>query len=247
MYNIKDHVACGVSSIMSDANILINIPRDQAHVYCIPTAAMMAAIYEEKKTSMILVGKRGCNIIITISLGKYTTLDEDLCRQEKKTTCKSYSIKTGLITVIPIAVLDRKIAKVRNATVFYWLVEWSNGDVDDATWEIATKIQAKHPKFNQAWKEVVDKVLSRLSRWKMKLLLIGGSVTLLKSVLGGSPTGIHGLFSGWYCGLASRKVTLGVSMAWAKGVTTGTLVRYETSCGRLLGNLLEDKEVRRSG
>ncbi|GJY62801.1 hypothetical protein Tco_0464261 [Tanacetum coccineum] len=41
---------------------------------------------------------------------------------------------------------------------------------------------------------------------------------------GGSPAGIHGLFSGWYCGLASRKVTLGVSMAWAKGVTTGTLV-----------------------
>ncbi|GKC24510.1 putative reverse transcriptase domain-containing protein, partial [Tanacetum coccineum] len=34
---------------------------------------------------------------------------------------------------------------------------------------------------------------------------------------GGSPTSIHGLFSGWYCGLASRKVTLGVSMAWARG------------------------------
>ncbi|GJW81981.1 hypothetical protein Tco_0145956 [Tanacetum coccineum] len=34
---------------------------------------------------------------------------------------------------------------------------------------------------------------------------------------GGSPAGIHGLFSGWYYGLASRKVTLGVSMAWAKG------------------------------
>ncbi|GJR76143.1 hypothetical protein Tco_0088508 [Tanacetum coccineum] len=39
----------------------------------------------------------------------------------------------------------------------------------------------------------------------------------------GLPAGIHGLFSGWYYGLASRKVTLGVSMAWAKGVTTGTL------------------------
>ncbi|GJU37796.1 hypothetical protein Tco_1186150 [Tanacetum coccineum] len=50
---------------------------------------------------------------------------------------------------------------------------------------------------------------------------------------GGSPAGIHGLFSGWYCGLAGRKVTLRVSMAWAKGVTTGTLVRYETSCSRL--------------
>ncbi|GJW52155.1 RNA-directed DNA polymerase, eukaryota, reverse transcriptase zinc-binding domain protein [Tanacetum coccineum] len=36
----------------------------------------------------------------------------------------------------------------------------------------------------QAWKEVVDKVLSRLSRWKMKLLSIGGRLTLLKSVLG---------------------------------------------------------------
>ncbi|GJV06848.1 hypothetical protein Tco_1344504 [Tanacetum coccineum] len=35
----------------------------------------------------------------------------------------------------------------------------------------------------QAWKEVVDKVLSRLSRWKMKLLSIGGRLTLLKSVL----------------------------------------------------------------
>ncbi|GKC43105.1 hypothetical protein Tco_1060827, partial [Tanacetum coccineum] len=39
----------------------------------------------------------------------------------------------------------------------------------------------------QAWKEVVDKVLSRLSRWKMKLLLIGGRLTLLKSVLRSMP------------------------------------------------------------
>ncbi|GJV35754.1 hypothetical protein Tco_1408231 [Tanacetum coccineum] len=50
---------------------------------------------------------------------------------------------------------------------------------------------------------------------------------------GGSPAGIHGLFSGRYCGLAGRKVTLRVPMSWAKGVTTGTLVRYETSCSRL--------------
>ncbi|GKB72912.1 putative ribonuclease H-like domain-containing protein [Tanacetum coccineum] len=50
---------------------------------------------------------------------------------------------------------------------------------------------------------------------------------------GGSPAGIHGMFSGWYCGLAGRMVTLRVSMAGAKGVTTGTLVRYETSCSRL--------------
>ncbi|GKC54737.1 RNA-directed DNA polymerase, eukaryota, partial [Tanacetum coccineum] len=36
----------------------------------------------------------------------------------------------------------------------------------------------------QAWKEVVDKVKARLSRWKMKTLSIGGRLTLLKSVLG---------------------------------------------------------------
>ncbi|GJS71046.1 hypothetical protein Tco_0703887 [Tanacetum coccineum] len=41
----------------------------------------------------------------------------------------------------------------------------------------------------------------------------------------GSPAGIHGLFSGRYGGLAGRMVTLRVSMAGAKGVTTGTLVR----------------------
>nr|GEY43105.1 RNA-directed DNA polymerase, eukaryota, reverse transcriptase zinc-binding domain protein [Tanacetum cinerariifolium] len=38
-----------------------------------------------------------------------------------------------------------------------------------------------------AWKEVVEKVLFRLSRWKMKILSIGGRFTILKSVLGSMP------------------------------------------------------------
>ncbi|GJW93786.1 putative reverse transcriptase domain-containing protein [Tanacetum coccineum] len=42
------------------------------------------------------------------------------------------------------------------------------------------------------------------------------------------------LFSGWYYDLASSKITLGVSMAWAKGVTTGTLVRRVASVSLLL-------------
>nr|GEU80165.1 RNA-directed DNA polymerase, eukaryota, reverse transcriptase zinc-binding domain protein [Tanacetum cinerariifolium] len=38
-----------------------------------------------------------------------------------------------------------------------------------------------------AWKVVVDKVMSRFSRWKMKTLSIGGRLTLVKSVLGSMP------------------------------------------------------------
>ncbi|GJW49636.1 putative reverse transcriptase domain-containing protein [Tanacetum coccineum] len=71
--------------------------------------------------------------------------------------------------------------------------------------------------------------------------LVGGS----NIISGGLPAGINGLFSGWYCGLTSRNITLGVSMAWAKGVTTGTLVRYETSCGRLLDYNGLDIEMRK--
>ncbi|GJR06560.1 hypothetical protein Tco_0529544 [Tanacetum coccineum] len=59
--------------------------------------------------------------------------------------------------------------------------------------------------------EVGDRVLLKVSPWKG---------------VGGSPAGIHGLFSGRYCGLAGRMVTLRVSTAGAKGVTTGTLVSF---------------------
>nr|GEW23415.1 RNA-directed DNA polymerase, eukaryota, reverse transcriptase zinc-binding domain protein [Tanacetum cinerariifolium] len=39
----------------------------------------------------------------------------------------------------------------------------------------------------EAWKDIMEKVLSRLSRWKLKTLSIGGRFTLLKSVLGSIP------------------------------------------------------------
>nr|GFB36977.1 RNA-directed DNA polymerase, eukaryota, reverse transcriptase zinc-binding domain protein [Tanacetum cinerariifolium] len=39
----------------------------------------------------------------------------------------------------------------------------------------------------QAWADVVDRVSSRLSKWKMNMLSIGGRLTLLKSFLGSMP------------------------------------------------------------
>ncbi|GKE42242.1 hypothetical protein Tco_1469526, partial [Tanacetum coccineum] len=38
-----------------------------------------------------------------------------------------------------------------------------------------------------SWDVVINKILSRLSKWKMKVLSIGGRLTLLKSVLGATP------------------------------------------------------------
>ncbi|GKC38445.1 RNA-directed DNA polymerase, eukaryota [Tanacetum coccineum] len=46
----------------------------------------------------------------------------------------------------------------------------------------------------QAWQEIVEKVKSRLSNWKMKTLSIGGRLTLLKSVLGSIPVFHMSLF-----------------------------------------------------
>ncbi|GJX09413.1 RNA-directed DNA polymerase, eukaryota [Tanacetum coccineum] len=39
----------------------------------------------------------------------------------------------------------------------------------------------------QVWNDIVDRIRSRLSKWKMKMLSIGGRLTLVKSVLGSMP------------------------------------------------------------
>ncbi|GJU52899.1 RNA-directed DNA polymerase, eukaryota, reverse transcriptase zinc-binding domain protein [Tanacetum coccineum] len=45
-----------------------------------------------------------------------------------------------------------------------------------------------------SWDEIVNKLLARLSKWKMKTLSIGGHFTLLKSVLGSTPIFYMSLF-----------------------------------------------------
>nr|GEV95530.1 RNA-directed DNA polymerase, eukaryota [Tanacetum cinerariifolium] len=69
----------------------------------------------------------------------------------------------------------------------------------------------------QSWNKVVDKMVNRLSRWKMKTLSIGGHLTLLKAVLGSMPIYNMSIFKKsiwvrWNNVLASKeKGGLGVS------------------------------------
>ncbi|GKC97283.1 retrotransposable element Tf2 [Tanacetum coccineum] len=42
----------------------------------------------------------------------------------------------GLIAVEPYAILDKRMAKKGNAAAVYVLVQWLNGTIDDATWEL---------------------------------------------------------------------------------------------------------------
>ena len=44
--------------------------------------------------------------------------------------------KDGLLSVHPVAILDRKLGELNNKAAVYILVQWSNGDADGATWEV---------------------------------------------------------------------------------------------------------------
>ncbi|GJZ17022.1 RNA-directed DNA polymerase, eukaryota, reverse transcriptase zinc-binding domain protein [Tanacetum coccineum] len=54
-------------------------------------------------------------------------------------------------------------------------------------WFCLPKLESNELRSVQAWQEIVEKVKSRLSKWKSKTLSIGGRLTLLKSVLGSIP------------------------------------------------------------
>ncbi|GKE28038.1 reverse transcriptase, partial [Tanacetum coccineum] len=55
--------------------------------------------------------------------------------------------KDGLLAVEPIAILDRKMVKKRNAVEVHGLIQWANGTSEDATWEPLAELCDKFPNF----------------------------------------------------------------------------------------------------
>ncbi|GJY24797.1 putative reverse transcriptase domain-containing protein [Tanacetum coccineum] len=111
----------------------------------------------------------------------------------------------------PIEIMDHEVRILKRSKISLVKVCWNSKCGLEFTWERKDYMKSKYPQLfvNRAIEPTtcVDIV------WK---LLVHQ---------GGLPAGIHGLFSEWYWGLASR-ITLGVSMAWDKVVTTGTLVIF---------------------
>ncbi|GJV77516.1 RNA-directed DNA polymerase, eukaryota, reverse transcriptase zinc-binding domain protein [Tanacetum coccineum] len=88
----------------------------------------------------------------------------------------------------------------------------------------------------QSWDGVIRKISSRLSRWKLKTLLIGGRLTLLKSVLGSIPLYYMSLFKDKVM-ILKQKGGLGVSSYFA--LNRALLFKWlwhfiskDDSCGR---------------
>ncbi|GKC79683.1 putative mitochondrial protein [Tanacetum coccineum] len=54
----------------------------------------------------------------------------------------------GLLEVTPLKILDRKLVKKNNDMVVYGLVQWSNGQPQDTTWELLEEVYKKFPLFD---------------------------------------------------------------------------------------------------
>ncbi|GJR61129.1 putative reverse transcriptase domain-containing protein [Tanacetum coccineum] len=107
----------------------------------------------------------------------------------------------------PVEIVDREIKRLKRRMVALVKVRWNLKRGPEFTGEHEDQMRIKYPQL----------LVMPLEMDKSSFSCVDIVWKLLVHQSGGSPAGIHVLFSGWYCGLASRKVTLGVSMDWAKG------------------------------
>ena len=56
---------------------------------------------------------------------------------------------TSMMSVFPAKVLDRRLGKLNNRVVTYVLVQWSNGSVEEATWELYSDLLKRYPEVDQ--------------------------------------------------------------------------------------------------
>lgn len=55
---------------------------------------------------------------------------------------------SGVIAMVPYAVLDRRMAKKGNVAAVYVLIQWVNEGPEDATWELYDDMAARFPDFD---------------------------------------------------------------------------------------------------
>jgi hypothetical protein len=64
------------------------------------------------------------------------------------------SDKEGRMQIVPIAILDRKLMKKGNGAATVVLVQWSNLNQEDATWEDLTDLQKQFPDCQAVFKRL---------------------------------------------------------------------------------------------
>ncbi|GJS48847.1 hypothetical protein Tco_0598968 [Tanacetum coccineum] len=68
----------------------------------------------------------------------------------------------------------------------------------------------------KSWDEIVDKMVDRLSKWKMKTLSIGGRLTLLKAVLGSMPIYYMSIFKALMLYMGYGGLQLKRNLLWTR-------------------------------
>ncbi|GKC64464.1 hypothetical protein Tco_1097062 [Tanacetum coccineum] len=110
----------------------------------------------------------------------------------------------------PVEILDREIRSLKRSRISLVKVHWNSKRGPEFTWEREDHIKSKYPEL------FVDRAVESATCvdivWKMLVLL------------------------GLYVTIRAGKVTLRVSLSWAKGVTTGTLVRLRRLINHYWGN-----------